>query len=175
MVLFGEMEWKVQNFNNNQEFKGNAHQLNWNCTFKLMVFPNFPCGSAGKESTCNTGDLGSIPGLGWSPGEGKGYPLQYSGLENSMDSPWGHKESGTTEWLLLPYSFYVFLLSFWLLDSVLTLFEGKIRAFHIYKEEKDWHWSNTCRVPAASEAHHIPNDSDHRRQILLLTWRLREV
>ena len=45
----------------------------------------FPCGSAGKESTCNAGDLGSIPGLGRSPGEGKGYPLQYSGLENSTD------------------------------------------------------------------------------------------
>ena len=45
----------------------------------------FPCGSAGKESACNAGDLGSIPGLGKSPGEGKGYPLQYSGLENSMD------------------------------------------------------------------------------------------
>ena len=45
----------------------------------------FPCGSAGKESACNAGDLGSIPGSGKSPGEGKGYPLQYSGLENSMD------------------------------------------------------------------------------------------
>ena len=45
----------------------------------------FSCGSAGKESACNTGDLGSIPGLGRSPGEGKGYPLQSSGLENSMD------------------------------------------------------------------------------------------
>ena len=45
----------------------------------------FPCGSAGKESTCNVRDLGSIPGLGRSPGERKGYPLQYSGLENSMD------------------------------------------------------------------------------------------
>ena len=44
----------------------------------------FPCGSAGKESTCNAGDLGLIPGLERSPGEGKGYPLQYSGLENSM-------------------------------------------------------------------------------------------
>ena len=42
-------------------------------------------GSVGKESACNTGDLGSIPGLGRSPGEGTGYPLQYSGLENSMD------------------------------------------------------------------------------------------
>ena len=45
----------------------------------------FPCGSAGKESTCNAGNLGSIPGLGRSPGEGKGHPLQYSGLENSTD------------------------------------------------------------------------------------------
>ena len=44
----------------------------------------FSGGSAGKESACNAGDLGSIPGLGRSPGEGKGYPLQYSGLENSM-------------------------------------------------------------------------------------------
>ena len=46
----------------------------------------FPCRLAGKQSVCNAGDLGSIPGLGRSPGEGKGYPLQYSGLENSMDS-----------------------------------------------------------------------------------------
>ena len=45
----------------------------------------FPCGSAGKESASNVGDLGSMPGLGRSPGEGKGYPLQYSGLENSID------------------------------------------------------------------------------------------
>ena len=44
-----------------------------------------PCGSTGKETACNTGDLGLIPGLGRSPGDGKGYPLQYSGLENSMD------------------------------------------------------------------------------------------
>ena len=47
----------------------------------------FPCGSAGTESACNVGDLGLIPGLGRSPGEGNGYPLQYSGLENSMDYP----------------------------------------------------------------------------------------
>ena len=49
------------------------------------IFLGFPGGSAGKESVYNAGDLGSIPGLGRSPGEGKGYPLQYSGLENSMD------------------------------------------------------------------------------------------
>ena len=47
--------------------------------------------SAGKESASNAGDLGSIPGFRRSPGEGKGYPLQYSGLENSMDCPWGRR------------------------------------------------------------------------------------
>ena len=50
------------------------------------VFLGFPGGSVGKESACNVGDLGSIPGLGRTPGEGKEYPLQYSGLENSMYS-----------------------------------------------------------------------------------------
>ena len=49
------------------------------------VFLGFPGGSAGKESACNVGDLGFVHGLGRSPGEGKGCPLQYSGLENSMD------------------------------------------------------------------------------------------
>ena len=49
-------------------------------------YPNtFKGSSDGKASADNAGDLGSIPGLGRSPGEGNGYPLQYSGLENSMD------------------------------------------------------------------------------------------
>ena len=55
----------------------------------VLYFPHFYllfiCGSAGKESTCKAGDLGSIPGLRRSPAQEKGYPLQYSGLENSMD------------------------------------------------------------------------------------------
>ena len=56
--------------------------------------------SAAKESACNAGDLGLIPGLGRSPEGGNGYPLQYSGLENSTDyRPWGRKESDMTEWL----------------------------------------------------------------------------
>ena len=46
---------------------------------------DFPCGSDGKASACSVGDLGSIPGLGRSPGEGNGNPLQYSCLENPMD------------------------------------------------------------------------------------------
>ena len=58
-----------------------------------MALLGFPCGSASKESAYNKGDLGLIPGLGRSPGEGTGSPLQYSGLENSMDC----KELDTTE------------------------------------------------------------------------------
>ena len=79
----------------------------------------FPGGSDGKESAFKAGYLDSIPGSGRSPGERKGYPLQYSSLENSMDrvawclpghsslvvySSWGCKESNTTEWLTLSLS-----------------------------------------------------------------------
>ena len=68
----------------------------------------FPGGSAGKESACSVGDLGSIPGLGRSPGEGNGYPLQYSGLQNSMDCiVHGVAKSWTRlEWLLLSFTFF---------------------------------------------------------------------
>ena len=51
----------------------------------LQTLRGFPDSSVGKESACSAGDLGSIPGLGRSPGEGRGHPHQYSGLENSMD------------------------------------------------------------------------------------------
>jgi len=69
----------------------------WNSK-TLGSWVDFLDSSVGKASTCNAGDLGLIPGSGRSPGEEKGYPLQYSGLENSMDySPWGHKESDMTE------------------------------------------------------------------------------
>ena len=67
----------------------------------IPVLLAFPHGSDSKVSTCKAGDLGSIPGLGRSPGEGNGNPLQYACLENPMDeggySPWGHKESDMTE------------------------------------------------------------------------------
>ena len=84
------------------------------------IFLDFPGGSAGKESNCNAGDLGLIPGLRRSPGEGKGYPLQYSCLENFMElsrtdpytvhgvtksRTWGHKESDMTERLSLHFHF----------------------------------------------------------------------
>ena len=71
-----------------------------------MVFKKkegFPGGSNDKESSCNAGDLGSIPGLGRSPGEENGYPLQYSGLENSKDYiVHGGEGNGTPTPVLLP-------------------------------------------------------------------------
>ena len=77
------------------------------------VFLGFPCGLAGKEFACNAGDLGSIPGLGGFPGEGKVYPLQCSGLENSTD----YIESDTTEQLSL--SLHTFIVSLAVEQSVL--------------------------------------------------------
>ena len=70
----------------------------WHSAFFMvqLLHPlGFPCGSAGKESACNEGDLGSIPGLGRSPGEEKVYPLQYSGLDNSMNCIHGVAKSHT--------------------------------------------------------------------------------
>ena len=74
----------------------------------------FPGGSDGKAFACNAGDLGSIPGLGRSPGEGNGSPLQYSCLENAWTEepgrllcPWGCNESDITERLHFPYSNYL--------------------------------------------------------------------
>ena len=94
-------------------YKATSHQLSVLHVVMYMFLPkwrnfsgeeDFPGGARGKEFPCNVGNLGSIPGLGRSPGEGNGNPLQYSGLENSMDrgslagySPWGCKESDTTE------------------------------------------------------------------------------
>ena len=75
----------------------------------------FPGSSAGKESPCNAGDPGSVPGLGRSLGEGHGNLLQYSHLENPHGqrslagySPWGHKESDMTERLSPTQSQYMF-------------------------------------------------------------------
>ena len=94
------------------------HQNAWRKTLEekqwemnnLTVLVGFPGGSAGKESTCNAGDMGSIPGLGRSSGKGNGYPLQYSGLENSMDCiVHGVTESDTTEWLSLSGNFRTYL------------------------------------------------------------------
>ena len=75
-----------------------SHSVKWKY---LLPYLGFPGGPDDKESPCNAGDLGSIPGLGRSPGEGKGYPLQYSCLDNPHGqrilagySPWGYKKLG---------------------------------------------------------------------------------
>ena len=75
----------------------------------VLNLSGFPDSSVGKESTCNEGDTSLITGLGRSAGEGKGYPLQYSGQENSMDySPWSRKELDMTEQLSLSLSNVVY-------------------------------------------------------------------
>ena len=66
------------------DLHGKIISLLYNMLSGLVM--GFPCGLAGKESTYNEGDLDSIPGLATSPGEGKDYPIQYPGLENSLDS-----------------------------------------------------------------------------------------
>ena len=66
----------------------------------------FPGGSDGKESACSAGDLGSIPGLGRSPGEGNGYPLQYSGLENSMDRTVHGSQRVRQDWVTFTFHFH---------------------------------------------------------------------
>ena len=76
----------------------------------------FPCGSAGKESACNGGDLDSTPGLGRSPGEEKGYPLQYSGLENSGQTCTVH--GFAKSWTQLSDFHFHFVIMFGPLSSV---------------------------------------------------------
>ena len=80
------------------------------------VFLGFPCGSVGKESACNVGDLDLIPGLGRSPGWGHGNPLQYSCLENphgqrSVEgySPLGYKELDTTQQLSKAHHIHIIM------------------------------------------------------------------
>ena len=80
VIVHGAAEESDTN-NNNKSYP----HLQISCVEILTFYMSFPSGSTGKESACNAGDLVSIPGLGRSPGEGNGYPCQYSGLENSMD------------------------------------------------------------------------------------------
>ena len=83
----------------------NPHALCYSQSELLWITSHFPGGLGGKESTCNAGDLGLIPGLGGSPREKNGNPLQYSYLEThgqrslASYSPWDHEESDTTEQL----------------------------------------------------------------------------
>ena len=73
----------------------------------------FPDSSIGKGSACNAGNLGSIPGLRRCPGEEKGYPLQYSGLENSMDCSEFHGVAKSQTWLSnFDFHFHIWLSPF---------------------------------------------------------------
>ena len=105
----------------------------WNhCIFTLML--GFLGGSAGKESTCNVGDLGSVPGMGRSPGEGKGYPLQYCGLENSMDClVHGVTKSWTrlSDWTEMNWTKTIFLLRVSIIseDFISTIADKEIVQF----------------------------------------------
>ena len=97
------------------------------------VFLGFPGGSNGKESACNLGQLGSVPRLGRSPGEGPGNPLQYFCLENHHGqrslagcSPWGHKESETTKRLSSLTSWYTMWVIFVLVNICLSPVDYKL-------------------------------------------------
>ena len=86
-VAMGSDDWIITFRQSTLTFEQIRHRnkkLSFECRKDFSVI-SFPCGSAGKESACSAGDLGSIPGLGRSPGEGKGYQIQDSGLENSID------------------------------------------------------------------------------------------
>ena len=86
-------------------FDSSVRTIHWRKDRLLTpVFLGFLCGSAGKESACNAGDLSSIPRLGRSPGEGKGYLLQYSGLENSMQSVGSQKVENS--WATFTFTFH---------------------------------------------------------------------
>ena len=100
----------------------------------------FPGSSAGKESACNVGDPSLIPGLGRSAGEGVGYPLQYSGLENSMDCivPGDHKESDKSEWLSVSQGFPRWPL-------------GKESACQCRREQETWVWFLGWKDPLEEE------------------------
>ena len=117
----------------------------------------FPGGPEDKESSCNVGDLSSISGLGRSPGEENGNPLQYSWLEKSHQwrslacySPWGGKVSDTTErlhfhfstntcWtaLFFPFSFLATLLFFFFFNKGWDQFTGVVKVWPSFY--KQWH------------------------------------
>ena len=93
------------------------------------VFLGFPCGSAGKEYACNAGDLGLIPGLGRSPGEGKGYTLQYSGLENSMDYTVANSQTWMRDFDCVHY---VLAKLFHLLPRFVIAFLPRSKCLHVF-------------------------------------------
>ena len=103
------------------------------------VFWGFSCDSTGKISTCNAGHLGLIPELGRSPGEGKGYPLQYSGLENSMDCiVHGIAESDSTEGFSLLLFFYgktIYPGFSWMIQLFMPFLKSKLTISFLYHSQ----------------------------------------
>ena len=101
----------------------------------------FPGGSTSKESTCKAGDLGLIPGLGRSPGEGNGHPLQYSGLKNSMDCIVHGVAKSQTRLSDFPFTFH----------------------FHALEKEMGTHSSVLAwRIPGKGEPGGLPSMGSHR-------------
>ena len=100
----------------------------WHSAFFLVQLTSvgFPCASAGKESICNAGDMDSIPGLWRSPGEEKGYSLQYSGLENSMDCI-VHGVANSCTWLS-DFHFHFSHICTWLLGKPQLWLYGPLSA-----------------------------------------------
>ena len=98
------------------------------------VFLGLPCGSDGKESAWNVGYLGLISGLGRSPGEGNCYPVQYSGMENSMELVHGVAKSWTR---LSDFHFYFLCLSHSLLPKILTIAFNKICSL-VLRNDRGW-------------------------------------
>ena len=100
-----------------------------------MIYQGFPCGSAGKESACNAGNLGSIPGLGRSPGEGKGYPIEYSGLENSMDYivHWVAKSQTRLSDFHFHFNDLSMIYTLWADCMYKTIFKHYVAHFHLCK------------------------------------------
>ena len=126
------------------------------------VFMGFPSGSDGKESSCNVGGLGSIPGLGRCPLEVNGNPLRYSCLENSHGqrslvgySPWGHKEPDTTAQLSTTRIFVSIHLAnhYWILTWLVpdTILGSQKTAFSILVELNIWA-AGDWNIPVNSNA-----------------------
>ena len=130
-----------------------------------MGYIGFPVGLAGKESACNVGDLGSIPGLGRSPGEVNGYPLQYSGLEkNSVDniSPWGCKELDMTERL----SHWVIEFQFHLLDLHWVHLIFNLFLLIQVKRTKLFLWVTHAGLPSAQMTIHAGKGTERSHKCL---------
>ena len=137
--------------------KNQSQKLLWNC----------PGGSAGGKSACNAGDLGSIPGLGGSPGGGKGYPRRYSGLEISMDCiHWRRKWQPTPG--LLPGKSYGWRslvgCSPWGRKSRTRLSDFTF-TFHFHALEKEMATHSSVlawRIPGMVEPDGLPSMGSHR-------------